>query len=108
MANKPVRRTRWITPRRLGALGCLTALAALIAFGLVFYQQLRKLGGTGETPGGEFVGMQDVTVQRGTVSVGVLAYGTVQAARVESLGFRHARAKVAAQDRIARVLVPVR
>lgn len=96
MNNKQVRKTRWITPRRLTAMGCLLGVAALAAFVLVFYQQVRKLGGTGETPQVDIAGMQDFTVRRDTVLVGVQIFGSVQAAREETLGFRLARAEVSA------------
>ena len=94
MASKR-KRARWITPRRLGAVGCLVGLGLFVAFGYVLYRQMRSLFQPAQRRSpGEIAASQDVKVERGTISDGVHTYGVVSPAREASLGFRLARGKV--------------
>lgn len=86
---------QWITPRRLGGLGCLLGLALAAAFVVVLYQQVRSLFGARQYgPPSEEMATQDVPVQRGSIADGIMAYGQIAPARQAALGFRVARGKI--------------
>lgn len=93
--TKRKKRTSWLTPRRVGGLGCAVALALGALFAVVLYQQVRQLFRPYQYHDpSQAGGTQDVAVERGAIDDGIFVYGQVVAARRASLGFRVARAKV--------------
>jgi HlyD family secretion protein len=91
------RATRRLISQLLVVFFALLVVGALGVGGWWVYGQVRTLFQPTETTRtGVVVGTQDVTVQRGSITESIIAYGTVRASRDVSLGYQVARGEVTA------------
>ncbi|GEM_PF-1154263 len=91
--RKPTKK-RLITPRRLATLGCLSGVVIAAVFLYVLYRQLQSLFNSSGSNGGSPEASEDVVVERGSIAMGVQAYGLVEPKREQALRFQRARGKV--------------